>query len=1404
MKYNNILSLLLLTSYKFVNAYNDCAVGNCLVITVEDGISWGAEKNEWCIINPENCDKSNEDYNCFSFPNYKCCKDCQVVYEDEDGKWGYENDEWCGMKSSCFEPKPVEEKEKFCVNPIIKDMYTADPAPMVYGDTLYLYTTHDEDVLKNNFYTMENWYVFSTKDMVNWTNHGQILSLDDIEWADERAWAPQTVEKDGKFYFYFPAHKIDGGMAIGVAVADSPIGPFKEIGHPIVYEDDWNDFDPTVFIDDDGKAYLYFGNPELRYVVLNDDMISYDEEIGVVKVPMTEESFGKGGHDTGTSYAEGPYFYKRNGLYYMVYAAFREGSHTESLAYSTSEKPTGPWKYGGVIMTEGTAFTNHPGITDFNGKSYFFYHTDELPGGGDFHRSVCVTEFEYKEDGSIETIPMCPQEAKPVETKPTETEAAEAKPTETQAVESPVVEDKEKFCVNPIIKDMYTADPAPMVYGDTLYLYTTHDEDVLKNNFYTMENWYVFSTKDMVNWTNHGQILSLDDIEWADERAWAPQTVEKDGKFYFYFPAHKIDGGMAIGVAVADSPIGPFKEIGHPIVYEDDWNDFDPTVFIDDDGKAYLYFGNPELRYVVLNDDMISYDEEIGVVKVPMTAESFGKNGDRTTYGEGPYFYKRNGLYYMVFAAFREGAFTESLGYATSEKPTGPWKYGGVLMTEGTAFTNHPGIADFNGKSYFFYHTDELPGGGDFHRSVCVTEFEYKEDGSIETIPMCPQEAKPVETKPTETEAAEAKPTETQAVESPVVEDKEKFCVNPIIKDMYTADPAPMVYGDTLYLYTTHDEDVLKNNFYTMENWYVFSTKDMVNWTNHGQILSLDDIEWADERAWAPQTVEKDGKFYFYFPAHKIDGGMAIGVAVADSPIGPFKEIGHPIVYENDWNDFDPTVFIDDDGKAYLYFGNPELRYVVLNDDMISYDEEIGVVKVPMTEESFGKGSHDTGTSYAEGPYFYKRNGLYYMVYAAFREGSHTESLAYSTSEKPTGPWKYGGVLMTEGTAFTNHPGITDFNGKSYFFYHTDELPGGGDFHRSVCVTEFEYKEDGSIETIPMCPQETKPVETKPTETEAAEAKPTETQAVESPVVENKDKFCVNPIIKDMYTADPAPMVYGDTLYLYTTHDEDVLKNNFYTMENWYVFSTKDMVNWTNHGQILSLDDIEWADERAWAPQTVEKDGKFYFYFPAHKIDGGMAIGVAVADSPIGPFKEIGHPIVYEDDWNDFDPTVFIDDDGKAYLYFGNPELRYVVLNDDMISYDEEIGVVKVPMTEESFGKGSHDTGTSYAEGPYFYKRNGLYYLVYAAFREGSQTESLAYATSEKPTGPWKYGGVLMTEGTAFTNHPGIADFNGKSYFFYHTDELPGGGDFHRSVCVTEFEYKDDGSIDTIPMCARE
>ena len=286
---------------------------------------------------------------------------------------------------------------------------------------------------------------------------------------------------------------------------------------------------------------------------------------------------------------------------------------------------------------------------------------------------------------------------------------------------------------------------------------------------------------------------------------------------------------------------------------------------------------------------------------------------------------------------------------------------------------------------------------------------------------------------------------------------------NPIVQTIYTADPAPLVHNNRVYLYTGHDED--GSTWFTMKEWRVWSSADMVNWTDHGSPLNLATFSWASQDAWAGQAIERNGKFYWYVPVvNRSTGRMAIGVAVGDSPTGPFRDaIGRPLV-EN--GEIDPTVFIDDDGQAYLYWGNPNLWYAKLNPDMISISGS--ATKIALTTAGFGARSGDAArpTLYEEGPWVFKRNGQYYNVFAA---KCCSEHIAYSTAPGPLGPWTYRGTVMpTQGGSFTNHAGIVDFKGGSYFFYHNGALPGGGGFTRSVAVEKFSYGSNGTIPTINM------------------------------------------------------------------------------------------------------------------------------------------------------------------------------------------------------------------------------------------------------------------------------------------------------------------------------------------------
>ena len=728
---------------------------------------------------------------------------------------------------------------------------------------------------------------------------------------------------------------------------------------------------------------------------------------------------------------------------------------------------------------------------------------------------------------------------------------------------------------NPFVQTWFTSDPAPMVHNGKMYVYTGHDED--NADFFWMQEWRVYSTDDMVNWQDHGSPLALESFSWADDRAWASQCVERDGKFYWYICAHsRLTNGMAIGVAVSDTPTGPFRDaIGKPLFENGSWDHIDPTVLIDDDGQAWLMWGNPQCYYLKLNRDMVSYSGELGLLD--MTEEAFGgpimskrEKGKKykDSYVEGPWLTKRNGTYQLLYAA---GGVPEHISYSTASSPTGPWKYAGEIMplSDTKSFTNHCGVADYKGHSYFFYHTGKLPNGGGFGRSVAVEEFKYNADGSFPTILPTDEGVKPVKKfdpyRKVEAETmAFSKGVKTEQndqvgvyvtdihngdyiklqnvhfcsklprtftarvasglrggqieiridsikgqllgrLEVPATGGWEQWQtlttdltsiargshdlyfvftgrkgpklfnfdwwemrgleqVNmPLFQTKYTADPSPLVVGDTLFLFTSHDaspEDIPDENEkssagFFMYDWLLWSTTDMVNWTEHGAVASLKDFSWRSREngAWAIQTVERNGKYYLYAPLH----GHGIGVLESDSPYGPFKDpLGKPLVWDqSNWYDIDPSVYTDDDGQAYMYWGNPHTFWAKLGNDMTSLVS--GVTKLPHIP------------NYQEGPWFYKRNGHYYLGFAST---CCPEALGYAMSDSPTGPWEWKGYIMKPTPRDRgNHPGICDFKGHSYVFGQNYDLMHLETFEhherRSVSATEITYNADGTIQEVP-------------------------------------------------------------------------------------------------------------------------------------------------------------------------------------------------------------------------------------------------------------------------------------------------------------------------------------------------
>ena len=283
-------------------------------------------------------------------------------------------------------------------NPIIRHRFTADPAALVYNGTVYLYTGHDEAPTGQARYVMHNWLVFSSTDLVNWTEHPSPLSVEDFAWAKGDAWASQAIERDGKFYWYVAVeHATVKGKAIGVAVSDQPTGPFKDaLGKALITNDmttdtkiSWDDIDPTIFIDEDKQAYLFWGNTMLHYMKLKENMIEADGPIQTVSVPH---------------FTEAPWVHKHNGWYYLSYAY----EFPEKIAYAMSRSITGPWVYKGIINEiAGNSNTNHQAIIEFKGKNYFIYHNGALAAdAGSFHRSVCMDELYYNKDGTIKRIVM--------------------------------------------------------------------------------------------------------------------------------------------------------------------------------------------------------------------------------------------------------------------------------------------------------------------------------------------------------------------------------------------------------------------------------------------------------------------------------------------------------------------------------------------------------------------------------------------------------------------------------------------------------------------------------------------------------------------------------------------------------------------------------------------------------------------------------------------------------------------------------------------------------------------------------------------------------------------------------------------------------------------------------------
>lgn len=284
-------------------------------------------------------------------------------------------------------------------NPFIHDQFTADPTARVFNGRVYVFPSHDIQAKPGRgrvgWFVMEDYHVFSSSNLTDWTDHGVIASQNKVNWVDSTSfsmWAPDCVEKSGKYYFYFPAGmkaSLGKGSSVGVAIADNPAGPYTPQPEPIK---NVHGIDPNVFIDKDGQAYIYWAMGEIFAAKLKDNMLELASE------PLVVGELPKAG------LKEGPFLFERNGIYYMTYPHVQ--NKIERLEYAIGNNPMGPFKITGVIMDESPTgcWTNHQSIVKFNNQWYLFYHHNDLSPKFDKNRSIRVDSLFFNDDGTIKKV----------------------------------------------------------------------------------------------------------------------------------------------------------------------------------------------------------------------------------------------------------------------------------------------------------------------------------------------------------------------------------------------------------------------------------------------------------------------------------------------------------------------------------------------------------------------------------------------------------------------------------------------------------------------------------------------------------------------------------------------------------------------------------------------------------------------------------------------------------------------------------------------------------------------------------------------------------------------------------------------------------------------------------------
>lgn len=550
---------------------------------------------------------------------------------------------------------------------------------------------------------------------------------------------------------------------------------------------------------------------------------------------------------------------------------------------------------------------------------------------------------------------------------------------------------------------------------------------------------------------------------------------------------------------------------------------------------------------------------------------------------------------------------------------------------------------------------------------------------------------------------------------------------------------------DGFYIVTT-DMNTAKNGWVENPGIVLMHSNDLIHWTHARIHLSNDypehfgDAYWV----WAPQTIydRKAVKYLIYFTLQRTDRKSLITYAAYANADFTGFEAEPTVLFEAKYGSIDNDI-IEKDGRFYLFYkGN-------IKDD--NGKETKSGIQVARSKKLWGP---------------YKEDHQFLDVYAG--TSTHVEGSSVFPLNDGSG-W----VLMYD-------------------------LYGAG---------RYEYQLSKDLKTFSQEPLSFRKDFT-PRHGSVISLTADELACVQEQwgyVLSHELVSDGNPLFRHKHTADPAALVIGDTLWLFVGEDFDGNQKG-YNMREWLIFSTTDMQHWTEYPSSLRPTDFAWAAKHpAYAGHVAEREGKYYWYVSTNT--GG--IGVAVADHPTGPWHDaIGKPLLTRADcyaskhsWCCIDPAIFIDDDGQAYIFWGNRECYYAPLKDNMTELAGPVRQINIPSTGDPLPDMGRTAAATHAftEAPWVHKRNGIYYLTYAS----EWPEKIAYATSTSIDGPWQVQDVISEiAGNSNTTHPAIVEFRGQWIYISHNGGLPDGSSYSRSVVAEPLYYNADGTIQPIPPTA--